>query len=192
LNRFIAVDYASENGDYTCISYWYIDKNGTIIVDAIDYIRRKEERIKRMNEIRLWKVESTILREAYLNVFAPCSSYFELKKHWKEVRKKMAIDYGKEWKLLQQIYGKYTIQDTRGIPSIPTTLDEVMDFQIQHTIAQREKLMQEFVKERITTNIDGGTRNSHNVNFIFRGGRITNISVLKEEFANWCKKKERR
>ena len=134
------------------------------------------------------------IKRAMDSMFEPNLEYLKFIKELKrkEVRKKMAIDYGKEWKLLQQIYGKYTIQDTRGIPSIPTTLDEVMDFQIQHTIAQREKLMQEFVKERITTNIDGGTRNSHNVNFIFRGGRITNISVLKEEFANWCKKKERR
>jgi len=102
----------------------------------------------------------------------------------------MAIDYKKEWKKLQHIYGGYTIQDHRGTcHSIPTTLDEVMNFQIQHTIQTREKLMQEFVKERLTTNIDGGTKNSHRVYIILRGELFGNISVLKEDFDKWCEKK---
>jgi len=106
----------------------------------------------------------------------------------------MAIDYKKEWCLLKHIYGKYIIQDKRGIPSIPTTLDEVMNFQIQHTIMAREKLMEEYVKERITTNIDGGEKSFYNVQVIDKAhGRVNwllgSLHIHKADFATWCKKK---
>ncbi len=103
--------------------------------------------------------------------------------------KRVAIDYKKEWKVLKHIYGKYKIQDQRGIPSIQSTLDEVMDFQIQHTIQTREKLMEKFIMSGMKTDIDGGTQNSYNVNVIFRGRLYGQMAVPKKDFDAWCKKK---
>ena len=101
----------------------------------------------------------------------------------------MAIDYKKEWRTLKQTYGRYLIPGADR-PHHATTLDEVMNFQIQHTIMARERLMEEFIKENLTTEIDGGNKNSHNVNIIFRGGKMYGkISVSKKDFDVWCKKK---
>jgi len=135
------------------------------------------------------------LKRAYDSMFEPNPEYFKLIKELKrrEVRKNMAIDYKKEWKLLQQIYGKYTIQDKRGIPSISTTLDEVMNFQIERTISNREKLMQEYLgTERLQTDITGGTPTCYNVLIIIAGDKRGTISVSKKAFDAWCKKKEGR
>lgn len=101
----------------------------------------------------------------------------------------MAIDYKKEWEELYHIYGKHSVQDQRGIFSIATALDEVMNFQIRHTIQTREKLMEEYLKENIRTNIDGGDKDTHRVEVMYHGQRLYSIRIPKKDFSKWCEKK---
>ena len=103
----------------------------------------------------------------------------------KEVRKEMAIDYKDEWKKLRGQHGLDTVTSRDGFHI--STLGELMDSRIKNTINNREKLMEEFVKERIKTNIDGGNKKSHNVNVVYRGKLLCNATVHKEEFKNWIK-----
>ena len=127
------------------------------------------------------------LERAYDSMFEPNPWYYELRK---EVRKRMAIDYKEEWETLQHIYGKYAIQDERKIPSIPTSLNEVMNFQIQHTIQAREKLMEEFVKSRMKTDITSSSKYMYTVGVIFRGNIIAYVKVDKDAFQSWLKNRK--
>ncbi len=101
----------------------------------------------------------------------------------------MAIDYKKEWKELQHVYGKYTIQDQRGLPSIPTDLNELMNFQIQRTISKREKLMEEYIKSHMTTDIGKVNSEIYSVRLSLHDCPTGNISVGRLNFDEWCKKK---
>ena len=144
-----------------------------------------------MNERRLWKVDSMLLREAINNIFAPCSSYYDIRK---EVIRKMAIDYKEEWKKFRAKYGYNYIQAKEGSPKSTLTLDNLMKTWIRNAILGRERLMEEYVKENITTNINGGERHFHKVDVIDkRHGRtdwlIGTIHVHKADFDAWCKKK---
>ncbi|MBA7689289.1 hypothetical protein ES703_97795 [subsurface metagenome] len=105
----------------------------------------------------------------------------------------MAIDYKKEWEKLIDECGALGV----NIPheAVSVTLQSLMENQINATINEREKLMEEYVKdERITTNIDGGERHFHNVQVIDKAhGKtywlIGTINVHKADFNTWCKKK---
>ena len=108
----------------------------------------------------------------------------------RRVIKLMAIDYKKEWKVLQHIYGKYMIQDQRGIPSIPSTLDELMNFQIQRTIMAREKLMGAYVKEMITTDIGKVDEDTYAVRIFLYEHQCGTINVGTLNFDAWCKKRK--
>lgn len=128
------------------------------------------------------------------SIFGRCSSYFIIRKG---VRKEMAIDYKKEWEKLVAKYGYYHMHDKEGKAIATTTLGSIMSTQIRHTINEREKLMQEYVREeRITTEIDGGEKHFYNVQVIDKAhGKIHwligNIHVHKADFATWCKKKRK-
>ena len=99
----------------------------------------------------------------------------------------MAIDYGEEWKKLHNRYGGKEIYTAKG----KVKLYELMNGQIHETICRREKLMGEFIKERIiTTNITDGTKDSHLVDIIFRKNLFGRVSIGKEEFQKWIENRK--
>jgi hypothetical protein len=93
----------------------------------------------------------------------------------------VAIDYKEQWKRLHNTHGSKNVR----VAGVLMSLSELMNRQINETIVIREKLMEEFIKQRITTNIDGGTKNSHMVDIIFRGRQLDRVSVNKEDFQKW-------
>lgn len=109
-----------------------------------------------------------------------------------EVRKKMAIDYEVEWEKLRESTGHCTVvKNNTG-----TTLNMIMADQIRNTIDEREKLMEEYIKEKIlTTDITGGNKDYHDVNVIDKRYHtvICSRSISKAAFGNWLNnRKERR
>jgi hypothetical protein len=106
------------------------------------------------------------------------------------VKKKMAIDYRKEWDTLQNIYGKCMVSNL----DLKTSLKELMDFQIRTTISNREKLMEQYVKENIATEICDGDKDFHHIKIVntrTRGVKspLGTMYIHKKDFAAWCKKK---
>ena len=123
------------------------------------------------------------------SIFAPNPWYYDIRK---EVRKRMAIDYKVEWEKLRKKCGRLTII-RNGI----TTLEDVMRAQIRDTINDREKLMEEYVRENMATDIVDGDKHFHHItitNTRTRGVKspIGTMHIYKADFAAWCKKKERR
>jgi len=135
----ISIDYASKNGDYTCMSYWYKDEKGAIILDRIER---------------------------------------------KEVRKKMAIDYKKEWKKLHKGCGHLTILQKGNIP-----LKYVMDSMIVDTISKREKLMETYLKGTMTTDICKTKHKSFDVRIFLHGVPVGTITVGRTNFEKWIEEK---
>ena len=110
-----------------------------------------------------------------------------------EVRKEMAIDYRKEWKKFQAKCGNYYIVKDPGSAITPThTVKNEMDTQIRNTILERERLMNEYIHEKMQTNIDGGTKLAHNVDIILNGVLSARVSINKKHFAEWCERKKKR
>ena len=98
----------------------------------------------------------------------------------------MAIDYGREWQKLSKSTGHCTVvKDNTG-----TTLNVIMDDQIQETINKRELLMQEFVKSRMDTNIIETTKHVHTSEIIYRGIRVAVVNVGKDAFRDWLKNRK--
>ena len=135
-----------------------------------------------------------VLKRAMDSMFEPNPDFHKFIKELnrrKEVRKKMAIDYGKEWQKLRKSTGYCTV-----IKNGATTLDIIMDTQIRKTIDERELLMEEYMKETILTEISGGDKHYHHIKITdskARGpGPIGTMYIHKEDFDAWCKKKERR
>ena len=109
----------------------------------------------------------------------------------KEVRKEVAIDYEGQWKKFRAANGHCYLVHNIGSCVKPThTLANAMDTWIRNVILNRENLMEEFVKERMKTNIDGGNINRHNVDIIYKGGLCGRVNVNKEEFAKWIKNRK--
>jgi len=123
------------------------------------------------------------MKLAYDKMFEPNPWFYELEK---EVRKRMAIDYKEEWEKLQREHGSDAILPGTGYA---TNLGNIMVAQIKRTINRREHLMKEYVKENITTEIDGGEKDFYLVNIVFKGAFRDKISVHKRAFDNWCKNK---
>ena len=144
MKEFTAVDYASKNGDYTCKLHGHIDKDGTMIVDKIDFIE-------------------------------------------KEVIKKMAIDYKKEWEELLSKHGSWGVNVPHEAVSV--TLHSIMDAQIDDTINDREKLMEKYIKAQIRTDIIGADRGYHKVKIEVFGESRGCVDISKSAFKAWCKKK---
>ena len=108
----------------------------------------------------------------------------------KEVNK-MAIDYKEEWKKLENAYGGAGV--TIKGEAITIKLGALMSTQIEKTIDDREKLMEEYMKENIMTEIDGADKHYHHVKIVSARkarGSIGTMYVHKEDFDAWCKKKE--
>ena len=146
-----------------------------------------------MKELKSWEVDSVLFHEAINNLFAPCSSYFDIRK---EVRKKMAIDYKGVWEEFREEYGQNYIQVKVGSPKSTSTLDNLMNTWIRNVILDRERLMEEYVKEKIYTEIDGGQKRCHIVNVVerHRNGRnslLVKMKVGKQDFEYWVYKKEK-
>ncbi len=98
----------------------------------------------------------------------------------------MAIDYKKEWEKLQESTGHCTVlKNDTG-----TTLGVIMTGQIQTTISNREKLMEQFIRARITTNISESKGGSHEVEIYINGLPRGRYLVSKLEFATWCKNRK--
>ena len=103
----------------------------------------------------------------------------------------MAIDFRKEWKRFRAEYGHCYIQAKEGSPKSTCALANVMDTWMRNVILNRERLMEEYMKERITTEIDGGNSEAHNVKIIDKRCNILICSkfINKKHFDEWCKKK---
>ena len=116
--------------------------------------------------------------------------YYELRK---EVRKEMAIDFRKEWKAFRAKNGHCYLVPDPGSMLMPThTVGNAMDTQIRNTILNRERLMEEYVKEQtLTTDIVGGNKEYHDVKIIDKryGTLICTRAINKLKFNAWCKKK---
>ncbi len=101
----------------------------------------------------------------------------------KEVIKKMAIDYKKEWDKLRCEHGKILLQDEQR-----RTLGLTMEMQIENTINKREKLMKHYLISGMKTDITGENIVCHHVQVNFYNN-IFKIFVSKRNFDAWCKKK---
>ena len=97
----------------------------------------------------------------------------------------MAIDYGKEWKKLMKEHGKKGIQEF----SVAIKLGTLMRNQIHNTIDKREKLMREYLKVGMGTDITSGDKVCHYVHVVFRKHIFGTVAVSKKDFAAWCEKK---
>ena len=99
----------------------------------------------------------------------------------------MAIDYKKEWEKLRANHG------TAGMVSNPDktilSLGKLMDKQISVTISKREKLMKQYLISGMETDITGASQYCHSVNVGFHKNIYGNVSISKEDFNAWCKKK---
>ena len=118
------------------------------------------------------KVSKALLEEAINNIFAPCSSYYAIRKG---VIKKMAIDYKKEWEELHK--------------DASPELRFLMNTQIERTIGKRESLMKEYIKKDITTDIAQGYRTSYDVKVFYDDRWFGTVNISKSNFDAWCKKK---
>ena len=150
------------------------------------------------------KTHEQVRKDAIATIFAPCPmwKYFksEIEQYGKDVceaaeehffgkgkgvRKKMAIDYKKEWKnfAICYRYSKIGAGDTVG---------KLMNDWINATINEREELMKEYIKETIATNIEGGTKHFHLVNVYANDiTLIKNLHISKANFDDWCKNKRK-
>jgi len=109
----------------------------------------------------------------------------------------MAIDFRKEWKRFRAEYGHCYIQAKEGSPKSTCTLANVMDTWMRNVILNRERLMEEYVKENMQTDIVDGDKDFHHIkiyNNRTRGSKspIGTMHIHKADFDAWCKKKERR
>jgi len=99
----------------------------------------------------------------------------------------MAIDYKREWDRLHCHYGSYLVRT--GLSMTP--LNVLMNKQIADTINKREKLMEEYVKKMITTNIFSTNKEFHKVQIYINGVQREIYFVSKQDFNAWCKKKRK-
>jgi len=105
----------------------------------------------------------------------------------KEVRKKMAIDYKEEWEKFA-VYYKFRKVEAEEVGA-GATVGKLMKDWISDTIESREKLMQEYVRGGVETEIVGGEAAYHTVKLIVRGHTRGCISISKDVFRNWLKKR---
>lgn len=103
----------------------------------------------------------------------------------------MAIDYKKEWEKLLSEYGDcYLCKEERKSATRDNTLEQIMCWQKDDSIHKREKLMEGFVRSRISTDIVGGAQGYHKVRITnISKGHVDTIYVSKKDFAKWCEKK---
>ena len=144
---------------------------------------------------RIWKLKGNndrLVLFAEVHQAMNTGNLFEESPLWryfkeKEVRKKMVIDYKKEWERLLKEHGNNGILDY----GVAIKLGTIMRNQIHNTIEAREELMEEFIRARITTNISESKEQHHEVQIYINGLPRGRYLVSKLEFAAWCKKKEK-
>ena len=126
------------------------------------------------------------IKRAIDSMFEPNPDFHRFIKELKrreEVRKKMAIDYREEWEKFRVYYRGF--QTTHNGQSI----SDLMNDWIKDTIESREKLMQEYIREGVQTEIVGGEAANHTVKLIVRGHTRGCILISKDAFRNWLKKR---
>ena len=102
----------------------------------------------------------------------------------------MAINYKEEWEKLLKAYGSKNVITYH--PDEKSRLRDLMHLQIQGTIDDREKLMEEYVKNHITTEIDGTDKEYHHIKIVVDSkarGPIGTMYIHKKDFDAWCEKK---
>ena len=151
-------------------------------------MNRKQEYLKHVS-IGIIGPSKACIKRAIDSMFEPNPHYYQIRG---EVNKKMAIDFRKEWKAFRVECGRYYIVKDPGDAIVPTgTLANAMDTWMRNVVLKRERLMEIYVKERITTEIDGGNSEAHNVKIIDKRCNILICSkfINKKHFDEWCKKK---
>ena len=146
---------------------------------------------------RIWKLKGNndrliLFAEVHQAMNTGC--LFDESSTWKylkekEVRKEMAIDYKAEWEKLILWCGAFGV----NIPheAVSVSLRSIMENQIAGTISKREKLMEEYVKEMIRTNIEGGTKHFHIVKVNAHDLLLMDkLHVSKADFAAWLKNRK--
>jgi len=126
------------------------------------------------------------IKRAIDSMFEPNPDFHRFIKELKrreEVRKKMAIDYREEWEKFRVYYRGF--QTTHNGQSI----SDLMNDWIKDTIESREKLMREYICEGMKTDIVGGSRQCHQVTIQIRGNIFGTVSISKDDFRNWLKKR---
>lgn len=99
----------------------------------------------------------------------------------------MATDYKKEWEKLQRVHGAKGV--TIPGEGLTIRLGALMKTQIQDTINNREKLIKEYLISGMETDITGASQYCHSVNVGFHKNIYGNVSISKEDFDAWYKKK---
>jgi len=131
-----------------------------------------------------------IKKEWLDSIFALNPWYYELRK---EVRKRMAIDYREEWEKFRVYYGGRRVESKQSEvgAGVSLTLGSLMNGWIRDIIDSREKLMEEFVKSRMSTDIVEGRKDGYLVGIWFKGGPMYGkVSVTRKEFHSWLKREK--
>ena len=102
----------------------------------------------------------------------------------------MAINYENEWEKLRKRHGGKGLIGDHGNTIL--RLSTVMDEQTKATIAEREKLMEEYIKGRITTNIADGIKSLHLVDVFFEEKLFGRVTISKEDFQKWVDEKHKK
>lgn len=97
----------------------------------------------------------------------------------------MAIDYKVEWEKLSSMYGCCGV----NIPheAVSVTLRSIMENQIADTISEREKLMEEFIKQKMTTSIGKQDKLCYYVDLVINKGIFGRFGISRKDFDKWLK-----
>lgn len=101
----------------------------------------------------------------------------------------MAIDYEKEWKKLRAAHGSRVVLQTDA--GYDVNLKCIMGSMIRDTINDREKLMKEFVTQKLTINIIQQDKHYYCVDIVIDGGTFGSYNVSKNEFHTWLKNRKK-
>ena len=102
----------------------------------------------------------------------------------------MAIDYREQWAKFRAECGRYYIVfDPKDVIEPTCKLGNIMDTWMRNVNLNRERLMREYLMEKMRTDINGGDKVCYHVRIVFRGDTYINVKMVKADFDAWCKKK---
>ena len=128
------------------------------------------------------------IKRAIDSMFEPNPDFHRFIKELKrreEVRKKMAIDYREQWEEFK-VYYRFRKVEAEEVGA-GATIGKLMEDWIKDVIEGREKLMQEFVKQRLTTNIGKQDKHCYYVDIVINDGIFGRFAVSRNEFRTWLK-----
>lgn len=128
-------------------------------------------------------------RKEWYDIMFPANLWYD--KLRKEVRKKMVIDYREEWEKFKRHYGRYCIADRTTKDGLRLHVGRLMEDWIKDTINSREKLMEEFVRQRMTTNISKQDKYCYYVDIVIDEGIFGRFGISKKQFATWLKNRKK-